>query len=56
MEQQVLDLEARSQALADLVKDPLESQFVQLEASTGELDRELAAMKRRLMPGSGETP
>ncbi|MFZ4639557.1 MAG: PspA/IM30 family protein [Nodosilinea sp.] len=55
MEQRVLDLESRSQALVELAKDPLEDQFARLEGSSSDVDRELAAMKYRLMSGSGET-
>lgn len=55
MEQRVLDLESRSQALAELAKDPLEDQFARLEDGSNNVDRELAAMKNRLMSGSGET-
>ncbi len=55
MEQRVLDLESRSQALSELAKDPLEDQFARLEDGSNNVDRELAAMKNRLMSGSGET-
>lgn len=54
MDDRVQELEARSQALADLAQDPLESQFTRLEDSNRPVDRELAAMKKRLRPGSGE--
>jgi phage shock protein A len=48
MEQRVLDLEARSEALAELSGDPLERQFAALEGHQTPVDRELAAMKVRL--------
>lgn len=48
MEQRVLDLEAQSEALADLSGDPLERQFAALEESQTPVDRELEAMKARL--------
>lgn len=48
MEQQVLDLEARSEALQDLSGDPLERQFAALEGGPTPVERELDAMKARL--------
>jgi len=51
MEDKVLQLEARSEALADLGGANLESQFAALESGSG-VDDELAAMKAQLMGGS----
>lgn len=52
MEEKVLQLEARSQALAELgAADSLESKFASLEGSSG-VDAELAAMKAQLRPSS----
>lgn len=48
MEQRVLDLEARSEALKDLSGDSLERQFVALEGGPTPVDQELEAMKARL--------
>ncbi|MEB3289163.1 MAG: PspA/IM30 family protein [Leptolyngbya sp.] len=48
MEQRVLDLEARSEALQDLDGDALERQFAALEGERSPVDRELEAMKARL--------
>lgn len=48
MEQKVMELEAQSEALAELNTDPLERQFAALEGGSGAVDRELAAMKQRL--------
>jgi phage shock protein A len=48
MEQRVMDLEAQSEALAELSGDPLERQFAALEGGAATVDSELAAMKRRL--------
>lgn len=51
MEDKVLQMEARSQAAAELAGADLESQFAQLE-SGGDVDAELAAMKAQLLGGS----
>lgn len=51
MEEKVLQLEARSAAIAELGADNLESKFAALEGSGG-VDAELAAMKAQLRPGS----
>ncbi len=48
MEQRVMELEARSEALQDLSDDPLERQFAALEGGSTTVDAELAAMKTRL--------
>ncbi len=48
MEQRVIDLEAKSEALEELSGDPLERQFAALEGGSTPIDQELAAMKRRL--------
>ncbi|MFM7171335.1 MAG: PspA/IM30 family protein [Cyanobium sp.] len=49
MEEKVLNLEARSQAAAELAGADLESQFAALEGS--DVDDELAALKQRLEGG-----
>jgi phage shock protein A len=63
MEEKVLQMEARSQAAAELGSSGLEEQFALLEAGSG-VDDELAAMKAQLtggstsqgqLPGAGET-
>jgi phage shock protein A len=51
MEEKVLQMEARSQAAADLAGADLESQFAALE-SGGDVDAELAAMKAQLVGGA----
>jgi phage shock protein A len=48
MEDKVLQMEARSQAVAELAGSSLESQFVQLESGNN-VDDELAAMKAQLL-------
>ncbi|MFQ3616036.1 MAG: PspA/IM30 family protein [Cyanobacteriota bacterium] len=48
MEQKVLDLEARSEAIAELNADKLEERFAQIEGGS-DIDSELAAMKAELM-------
>lgn len=50
MEQRILDLEARAQALGELNADPLEQRFTALEASPPSIDSELALLKQRLNP------
>jgi phage shock protein A len=52
MEEKVLNLEARSQAAAELAGADLESQFAALEGT--DVDDELAALKQRLE--GGDTP
>ncbi|NER32793.1 MAG: PspA/IM30 family protein [Oscillatoria sp. SIO1A7] len=63
MEEKVLQMEARSQAAAELAGAGLEQQFAQLEAGSN-VDDELEAMKAQLtggsisqgeLPGAGET-
>lgn len=55
MEEKVLQMEARSQAAAELAGADLESQFVALEAGS-DVDFELEAMKAQLAGGSvGQT-
>ena len=49
MEEKVLNMEARSQAAAELAGADLESQFAALEGS--DVDDELAALKQRLEGG-----
>jgi len=51
MEEKVLNMEARSQAAAELAGADLESQFASLEAG-GDVDLELAAMKAQLAGGT----
>lgn len=53
MEEKVLQMEARSQAAAELAGADLESQFAMLE-SGNDVDDELAAMKAQLLGGSTE--
>jgi phage shock protein A len=52
MEEKVLQLEAQSEAIAELSSDDLQKQFAALEASS-DIDSELASMKAQL---SGQTP
>jgi phage shock protein A len=51
MEDKVLQMEARSQAVAELAGADLESQFAQLESGSN-VDDELEAMKAQLLTGS----
>lgn len=51
MEEKVLQVEARSQASAELAGADLESQFAALESGSG-VDDELAAMKAQLLGGT----
>ncbi len=51
MEEKVLQMEAKSQAAAELAGADLESQFASLEAG-GDVDLELAAMKAQLSGGT----
>lgn len=51
MEEKVLEMEARSEAAADLGGASLESQFAALESS-GDVDDELEAMKAQMLGGS----
>jgi phage shock protein A len=62
MEEKVMQLEARSEAIAELGTSDLEKQFLSLEGA-GDVDAELAAMKAQMLPGnntpklpSGEPP
>lgn len=64
MEEKVMELEARSEAIASLGSDDLEKQFSSLE-SVNDVDDELAAMKQQLfadkpsrgtLPGSDTSP
>jgi phage shock protein A len=52
MEDQVMQLEARSQAMAELSGNDLEKQFDALEADDNDVDAELAAMKAKMLPGN----
>ena len=51
MEEKVLQLEARSEAIAELGNNNLEKKFAALESSS-EIDRELEAMKAKTMSGN----
>lgn len=51
MEEKVLQMEARSQAAAELAGADLESQFIQLESGS-DVDAELEAMKVQLLGGA----
>ncbi|NMF83782.1 PspA/IM30 family protein [Nodosilinea sp. P-1105] len=51
MEERVMDLEAKAEALEELSGDPLERQFAALENNHSPVDNELAAMKARLLAG-----
>jgi phage shock protein A len=51
MEEKVLQMEAKSQAAAELAGADLESQFMQLESGS-DVDDELAAMKAQLLGGA----
>lgn len=53
MEEKVLELEAQSQAIAELGTDDLQKQFAALESSS-DVDAELAAMKAQMLPGAKE--
>ena len=62
MEEKVIQLEARSEAIAELGTSDLEKQFLSLEGGS-DVDAELAAMKAQMLPGntppklpSGEEP
>ncbi|WP_416669683.1 PspA/IM30 family protein [Egbenema bharatensis] len=55
MEEKVMQMEARSQASAELAGSDLESQFAALE-SGGDVDAELEAMKAALVGGSAQQP
>lgn len=58
MEEKVIELEARSEAIASLGTDDLEQQFNSLE-SVNDVDDELAAMKQQLLgdrPSKGNLP
>jgi phage shock protein A len=51
MEEKVIQLEARSEAIAELGTNDLEKQFLSLEAGS-DVDAELAAMKAQMLPGN----
>ena len=62
MEEKVLQLESRSEAIAELGTNDLEKKFLSLEGAE-DVDSELAAMKAQMLPGnntpklpSGEPP
>ncbi len=50
MEEKVMQLEAKSQAIAELGTDDLEKKFVSLEGGN-DIDAELEAMKAQMLPG-----
>jgi phage shock protein A len=54
MEEKVLQLEAQSEAIAELGTDDLEKQFASLEGGDT-VDEELAAMKAQLLSGTDNT-
>ncbi len=54
MEEKVLQMEARSQAAAELAGADLESKFAALESGS-DVDDELAAMKAQLLGGASQT-
>jgi phage shock protein A len=60
MEERVLELEARSEAIAELnAGDSLEQQFKALEQAPNEIDAEMAALRAKLLAGetdSGSLP
>jgi phage shock protein A len=57
MEERVMELESRSEALAEMnLGDPLERQFAALEGETTSVDSELATMKARLAAGQETGP
>jgi len=51
MEEKVLQLEAQSEAIAELGTDDLQKQFASLEASS-DIDAELASMRQQLIAGT----
>ncbi|HLO50863.1 MAG TPA: PspA/IM30 family protein [Kamptonema sp.] len=51
MEEKVMQLEARSEAIAELGTSDLEKKFLSLEGAN-DVDAELAAMKAEILPGS----
>jgi len=53
MEEKVLQMEARSQAAAELTGGSLEEQFLALEGGS-DVDDELAAMKAQMLPGASQ--
>jgi phage shock protein A len=55
MEEKVLQLEARSEAIAELTNDTIEKQFAALETGSG-VDDELAALKAQMAGGSASLP
>jgi phage shock protein A len=55
MEEKVLQLEAKSEAIAQLDSDDLQQQFTKSE-SNNSIDGELAAMKVQLLSGAGIIP
>ncbi len=51
MEEKILIMEARSEAIAELGTSDLEKKFLSLEGA-GDIDAELAAMKAQILPGN----
>lgn len=56
MEEKVLQLEARSEAIAELGSSDLESKFAALEGGTNDIDQEIAAMKVKMIEGNKKLP
>ncbi|MDJ0518807.1 MAG: PspA/IM30 family protein [Trichodesmium sp. MO_231.B1] len=50
MEEKIMQLEAKSEAMADLGTDSLEKQFVSLERDENDIETELEAMKAQMLP------
>ena len=50
MEEKIMQLEAKSEAMADLGTDSLEKQFVSLERDENDIETELEAMKAQILP------
>ncbi len=55
MEEKVMEIEAKSAAIAELGTDDLQQKFASLEAG-GEIESELAAMKQQLITGKDNPP
>ncbi|MDY7023645.1 MAG: PspA/IM30 family protein [Cyanobacteriota bacterium] len=54
MEEKVMQLEARSEAMSEVSSNDLEQQFKALESDDSDVDAELAAMKAKMLPGNPE--
>ncbi|MEM1172144.1 MAG: PspA/IM30 family protein [Cyanobacteria bacterium P01_H01_bin.35] len=55
MEEKIMQLEAKSEAMAELGSDSLEKQFVSLERDDNDIDTQLEAMKAEMLP-RGKNP